>query len=151
MTIDSVVSLREVEPDDLPIFFEHQRDPEAARMAAFPSRQHDAFTAHWTRILQDEGVLIRTILVDGQVAGNIVSFMHEGKREVGYWIGREYWGQGVASRALAAFLGHDLSRPLFAGVYQDNTASIRVLEKCGFIQVGREGVEVVLRLDGDQA
>ena len=75
---------------------------------------------------------MRTVLADGDVAGNVVSFVQGGEREVGYWIGREFWGRGVASRALAAFLRIEKQRPLTAHVAKHNVASRRVLEKCGF-------------------
>jgi RimJ/RimL family protein N-acetyltransferase len=141
----SDVLLRDVTGDDLPIFFEDQQDPEAAHMAAFPSRDRDAFMAHWTRILGDETVITKTIVFDGEVAGNVVSFEWSGRREVGYWIGRRHWGKGIATMALSAFLGYDTRRPLYAGVSKHNLASIRVLEKCGFTIVD-EGVG-----DPDQA
>ncbi|MGH2562487.1 MAG: GNAT family N-acetyltransferase [Thermomicrobiales bacterium] len=124
--------------DDLPIFFEYQRDPEATQMAAFPARNRDAHMAHWTKILADETVITRTILVDGRVAGNIVSFEQDGVREVGYWIGRDYWGQGIATKALAAFLDVVTTRPLYAHVAKHNVASRRVLEKCGFTITGED-------------
>jgi len=127
-----MVQLRNVLEDDLPIFFEHQMDPEATRMAAFPARDRQAFMAHWARILGAEGVTLKTVLFDGQVAGNIVSWEQAGQREVGYWIGRAYWGRGIASRALAAFLDQVRARPLYAHVAKHNLASRRVLEKCGF-------------------
>ena len=101
MTID--VKLREVEQSDLPVFFEQQRDPLANQMAAFPARDRDMFMAHWTKIMQDESILLRTILFEGQVVGNLVSFEISGKREVGYWLGREFWGKGIATQALAEF------------------------------------------------
>ena len=127
------VRLRDVLEADLPILFEHQQDPEASRMAAFPSRDREAFQAHWrTKILGDATVAKKTILFDGRVAGNIVSFEREGKKLVGYWIGREFWGQGVATSALAQFLETEPGRPLYANVAKHNVGSIRVLEKCGF-------------------
>lgn len=126
------VQLRAVLEEDLPVFFEHQQDPVAAEMAAFPSRQRDAFMAHWAKIMQDDTVVLRTILFDGQVAGNVVSFMRSGKREVGYWIGREYWGKGIATKALAAFLKEVRMRPLYGVIARHNAGSRRVLEKCGF-------------------
>jgi RimJ/RimL family protein N-acetyltransferase len=131
------VLLRDVLEDDLPIFFEHQVDPEATRMAAFKPRDKNAFTAHWTKILADETVSKKTILFDGQVAGNILSFERSGKREVGYWIGRKYWGKGIATQALSQFLCHATERPLYAVVAKHNAASLRVLEKCGFAIVGQ--------------
>ncbi len=142
-----VVRLREVTPDDLPVFYEHQRDGVAVRMAAFAARELEAFTEHWTRLLASGTVLKRTVLVDGEVAGNIVSWNHDGAREVGYWIGREFWGRGVATEALAAFLRDEATRPLFAHVARHNAASIRVLEKCGFAIV--RGEEGVAELDGE--
>ena len=128
----NIITLRNVTQDDLPIFFEHQNDPEAAKMAAFPSRDREAFMAHWAKIMASTNVMNRTILFDGQVAGNIASFEVEGEREIGYWLGREFWGKGIASESLKQFLGQEVRRPLFAHVAQHNLASRRVLEKCGF-------------------
>lgn len=130
--------LREVLDSDLPIFFEHQRDPQANQMAAFPSRDQHAFDALWAKIMVDGSVILRTILYQGQVAGNIVSFEISGERDVGYWIGREYWGKGIATQALIAFLGVVRMRPLYAHVARHNLASIRVLEKCGFSIAGED-------------
>jgi RimJ/RimL family protein N-acetyltransferase len=61
-----------------------------------------------------------------------------GEREVTYWIGRSYWGKGIATNALKAFLAVDRSRPLYARVASDNVASGRVLEKCGFCVIATE-------------
>ncbi len=126
------IRLREVEPRDLPLFFAHQQDPIAVEMVAFRSRDRAAFDQHWAKILADKANLIRTILVDDDVAGNVSSFTRDGEREVGYWIDRAYWGRGVASGALSAFLCLESTRPLYAGVAKHNVASLRVLQKCGF-------------------
>ncbi len=135
------VRLRDVEPDDLPIFYEQQLDGDATRMAAFPARDRTAFDAHWTtNILGNPAALIQTILLDGEVAGNIGSWRHNGVRHVGYWIGKEHWGKGVATRALAAFLHLMTERPLHAHVAKHNVRSIRVLEKCGFTVEREESV-----------
>lgn len=140
--------LRPVEPDDLSIFFENQADPGAAAMADVPSRDRLAFDAHWARTLTDPTVLIRTIDVDGIVAGHVVSFIHDGRRVVGYWIGRDHWGKGYASEALAQFLATELpERPIEADVHPANKASIRVLEKAGFQVYAREETGIRLRLD----
>jgi len=132
------VLLRDVTESDLPIFFEQQLDPDATEMAAFPARDRDAFMAHWTKIMADDSVILKTILFDRQVAGNIVNFEMSDKQEVGYWIGKEYWGKGIATRALAAFLDHAKTRPLYAHVAKHNIGSRRVLEKCGFTIVGED-------------
>ena len=84
-------------------------------MAAFPARDRAAFDAHWaTKILGNPATVKQAILLNGQVAGNIGSWSQDGVRLVGYWIGKEYWGKGVATRALAAFLHHVTERPLHA-------------------------------------
>src|SRR5690349_19658713 len=94
--------LRDVIEADLPIFFEHQRDPIAARMAAFASREREAFMAHWhDKVLGNPSNAAKTVVVDGRAVGNVVSWAQDDRRLVGYWIGREHWGQGIATRALA--------------------------------------------------
>ena len=132
------VQLRNVKVSDLSIFFEHQLDPEATEMAAFPSRDRDAFMAHWNKILGDATVVAKTVLFEGRVAGNIVSFEQYGEREFGYWIGKEYWGKGIATQALSQFLEYENTRPLYAHVAKHNVASRRVLEKRGFAVIGVE-------------
>ena len=128
--------LREVVEGDLDAFFEHQREPEANRMAAFPARDREAFDAHWRRLLADDSLTKKTIVYEGEVAGNIGCWEQEGRRLVGYWIGREFWGKGLATRALQELTGEVTQRPLHAWVATSNLASIRVLEKCGFVRVG---------------
>ena len=143
--------LREVVDTDLAIFFEHQRDPEAVRMAAFPSRDRDAFLTHWAKLRREPSNIIRAIVWDGQVAGNIGSWIAGGQRLIGYWIGREFWGRGLATQALAELVDMVEARPLYAHVVKSNVASIRVLEKNGFVEVerhtGDDGIEeLVLEL-----
>jgi len=144
------VTIRPVREDDLPILFEHQRDPQANAMAAFPARERDAFMAHWANILADPACVAIAVELDGAVVGNIGSFEFGGHREVGYWIDRAFWGRGVATRALAEFLREaETGRPLFAGVIAHNAASMRVLEKCGFARTGEisEDGHLIFRLD----
>jgi RimJ/RimL family protein N-acetyltransferase len=130
--MNNSVELRDAIETDLPLFYEQQLDPEAIRMAAFPTRGKDAFMTHWSKIIIDHSVLTKTILFQGDVAGNIVCFEQLGEHEVGYWLGKEYWGKGIASTALAQFLEFIETRPLYAHVAKHNIASKRVLEKCGF-------------------
>jgi RimJ/RimL family protein N-acetyltransferase len=140
------IQLRDVTESDLPIFFEHQRDPESAQRAAFPSRDREAFMTHWARIRADRTNILQTVLCDGQVAGNVVSFIQSGQREVGYWIGREFWGRGIATRALRLLLEQITERPLYAYAARHNAASIRVLEKCGFAIFGEDAEGIILKL-----
>ncbi len=141
------VILREVLDDDLPIFFEQQLEPEATQMADFPARDREAFMAHWAKIRRDEKNFMRTILYDGQVAGNIVSWPQEDKQEVGYWLGKEFWDKGIATQALAQLLNIITARPLYAYVARRNLASRRVLEKCGFTQYDEDEAGFLLKLE----
>jgi RimJ/RimL family protein N-acetyltransferase len=129
--------LRDVVDDDIPIFFEQQNDPEAIEMAAFPPREWEPFRAHWGRIRQDESCVTKTIVADDVVVGNVLSWPRDDRRFVGYWLGREHWGRGLATRALGELV-EELDRPLYAEVSTTNIGSIRVLEKCGFVVIGQE-------------
>ena len=135
-------SLRNVLEADLPTFFAFQLDPEANAMAAFTTKDptnRDAFMAHWHRILADPTTINRTIVVDGQVAGSVSSYEDAGHPEVTYWLGKNYWGKGLATRALTEFLAHvNPTRPIYARAAKDNIGSLRVLEKCGFTIIGED-------------
>jgi RimJ/RimL family protein N-acetyltransferase len=152
--------LRDVRDEDLAVLFEQWADPVAAHMAAFTAPDHmdrDAFERRWSRLRADETVINRAIVVDGEVAGTIGSWGGPDEREVTYWIGRSFWGKGVATAALEAFLAVDPVRPLHARVASDNVGSRRVLEKCGFRVIATERgfaearsaeiEDLVLRLD----
>ncbi|HUH08881.1 MAG TPA: GNAT family N-acetyltransferase [Egibacteraceae bacterium] len=135
------VQLREVADDDVAVFYAHQREAEGNRMAGFGARDQDAHFAHWRKIMADDSVVKRTIVLDGQVVGNIVSFPQDGQRQIGYWIGQEHWGKGIATQALSLFVGHVVEPPLLAHVAAHNIGSIRVLEKCGFVQTGEQAAD----------
>jgi RimJ/RimL family protein N-acetyltransferase len=154
-----VLTLRPVEDGDLDTFYLHQQDKDACHQAAFVGKDPSdraAFDAHWSRIRANPTITIRTIVLEGGVAGHVASFMMDGRREVTYWLGREHWGKGHATRALREFVRSE-PRPLFARAAKDNAPSIRVLEKVGFRLVGeergyanargREIAEIVMQLD----
>jgi RimJ/RimL family protein N-acetyltransferase len=129
------IILRDLAESDLPILFEQQNDPEANRMAAFMPRDpsdRDAFMTHWKRILANPTGMNKAILRNGKVAGSIGSFLWDGKPQVTYWLGKAFWGRGIATLALTEFLRIFKTRPLYASAAKDNAGSIRVLEKCGF-------------------
>ncbi len=134
------VSIRPVEASDVGVFYEHQADAGASAMAAFPSRDRAAHHAHWQRIMNAGNGLMRTVVVDGTVAGNVVAW-HDDTEDrwlIGYWIGREFWGRGVATEALRLFLARSDVRPFYAHVAEANRGSQRVLEKNGFVRVAGE-------------
>src|SRR4051794_34430388 len=126
--VTPAVRLRRVEDPDIDVFFDHQADPQAVEMAAFPAREKDRFAAHWAKVRADDSNVVRTIVADGMVAGNIGSWQDDGQQLVGYWVGREWWGRGVATRALALLMDDVPIRPVYAHVAVHNAGSIRVLE-----------------------
>jgi len=158
------MTLRKVESSDLETFYQHQLDPQAIRMAAFVSKDRKdkaVFDAHWKKILSSPQNRNRTIVADGQVAGYIACYPNGENIEVTYWLGREFWGKGLATQALTRMLDLVVERPIFARAATDNIGSIRVLQKCGFKIIGKdkgfangrgeETEEYILRLDPDLA
>lgn len=152
-------TLRPTRDDDVAAFFDHQRDVRGHRMAGFTSwdpSDREKFAARWKRLLADPTVLARTVLFDGEVVGHIVKWEREGAAEVTYWIDPRRWGQGLATQALAMLLREVKARPIHGAAAADNAASLRVLEKCGFVEIrrergfanarGEEIEEIVLRL-----
>ena len=141
-----VVSLRPVEESDLPVFFEQQADPIAFGMANVPPRDRVAFVVHWRKCMADATTTLRSILVGARVVGHVVSWEKDGGHWVGYWIGRDDWGKGIASEALRLLLAEVTVRPLNALVARHNAASLRVLQKGGFTISAENGEEVFLTL-----
>lgn len=153
-------TLRPVKPGDPERLFELQRDPEAHRMAAFTHLDpddRDGYLGWWGRILGKSSVVARAIEVDGELVGSVLSWSGPDGRELAYWLGRAWWGRGVTTAALKAMLAELDARPLLARVASDNVGSVRVLQKCGFVEVermmgfagarGEEIEETVYRLD----
>jgi RimJ/RimL family protein N-acetyltransferase len=141
------MKLRPLEDADLDAIYEHQSDTDAAALADVPSRDRPAFDEHWERIRANPDTFIRTIDDDGQVAGYVFTFIHDDQRVVGYWVGREFWGRGLATRALGEFLPLVEERPLRATVAPANRASVRVLEKNGFRLLREEPGSLLFQLD----
>ncbi|MFC8075090.1 GNAT family N-acetyltransferase [Streptomyces sp. NPDC057307] len=135
-----MISLREVRDSDLNIFWEHLSDPAAQHVAAVTRKYHydrGHFDDHWARIRARPDVLMRTVLADEEVVGHVAVYGPPDEREVTYWIDRAHWGRGTATAALAALIELAGTRPLYAHAAADNTGSIRVLEKCGFVVTGQ--------------
>lgn len=131
------MELRDVEQADLEVFLAYEHDPEAVRRSRFVPREREAFMAHWaTRVLGDPANFVQTVLVDGETAGSIVAWWDQDRRYIGYWFGRPYWGRGIGTAALTRFLERERTRPLYADPAAGNTASVRLLERCGFVATG---------------
>lgn len=73
------VSLRAVEDSDLDLLFEYQADAGAAAMAAVPTQDRDRFDAHWAKIRLNQTGRLRTVLVEGAVAGHFANWQDQGQ------------------------------------------------------------------------
>jgi RimJ/RimL family protein N-acetyltransferase len=135
------VGLRPVKDPDLDAIFEQMRDPASVQMAAFTAEDPNdrtAFDSHMAKVMGSPDITQRAVTYDDRLVGTIASFVSEGATEVTYWMDRSYWGQGIASRALALLLDEVSARPIRARVASDNIGSLRVLQKTGFRSVGTE-------------
>lgn len=136
------MQLREVRGSDLDAFFAHQQEPEANLMAAYQARNPSdraVFDHHWNSILNDPKVIVRTIEHEGEVAGSILVFEGE-TPEINFWTSTKFWGKGITTSAVDAFLAEYAPRPLTAHVVTDNLGSIKVLERRGFKTIGTEQI-----------
>jgi RimJ/RimL family protein N-acetyltransferase len=133
------VLLRPVGNGDLDRFFVQQLDPEANEMAAFTAKNpsdRGVFNYHWSLMLRDPETVVRTIEVDGDVAGSIVLYPNEGVPELSFWTDRKYWGQGVTTAAVDEILKEFPARPVRARVVSDNIGTPKILERRGFVKIG---------------
>ena len=141
MTTDSKVTLRKTVTDDLAIFFTFQLDKDANYLAAFTSKDPTDRTAYlqkYTKFLDDPKINMMTIVADDIIVGSVAKFEMEGEAEFTYWIDKNFWGKGIATKALETFLTLENTRPIFARAAFDNFGSQRVLEKFGFVMVGKD-------------
>jgi RimJ/RimL family protein N-acetyltransferase len=127
------IRIRPVDAGDLPKMFEMQCDPESNRLAGTIPRTREAFEAHWAKCLPDPRVVARAILRGDDFVGLVSCFVIGDEDHIGYWIDRPFWGRGIASRAMELLLLEVSRRPLYATAATDNLASLRILQKCGFV------------------
>jgi RimJ/RimL family protein N-acetyltransferase len=150
------ITLRTLTDSDLDSLFVWESDPRAVQMAAFtradPS-DRSVFDAHYERIRNDPSCTLLAIDDDAEFVGTMGSYWMKGEREVTYWIDPSRWGQGLASRALQAFLAIETTRPIYGRVADHNVASAKVLARAGFVEVGSDrgfasgvGAEIVERI-----
>lgn len=135
------IELSPTKLNDLETLFLFQLDKDANYLAAFTSENpsdKSAYIEKWTRVLSDKKVNMKTIILESQIVGSIAKFEMNGNAEITYWIGRDFWGRGIASNALNQFLKIEKTRPIYGRVAFDNLGSKKVLENCGFTNIGTE-------------
>lgn len=143
----SLCSLRPWTATDAAALVRHANDAEVARQLRdrfpHPYRVEDA-RAFLKAVTAADPPTNFAIVAGGEAVGGIGcvpgSDIERFAAEVGYWLGREYWGRGIATEALRLVTAYGFDRlgllRLFALPFSDNAASIRVLEKAGFEREG---------------
>ncbi len=127
--------------DGIETLFTFQLDEESNYLAAFTSKDPSDKTAYlekYSRLLADDTVNMKTICFNKEIAGSISRFEMEGQAEITYWIGKKFWGKGMATFALLQFLKIEKMRPIYGRVAFNNFGSKKVLENCGFQKIGIE-------------
>lgn len=127
------VSLRNFRDDDFDAFHRVVSDYDVVKMtSSWPYPAEEDFTRMRMNTPEARSGVVRVVEVDGELAG-VVGIVHG---EVGYHIGKPFWGRGVMTTALRLRLDEEFTKPgvdlLKSCVWEDNPASARVLEKCGF-------------------
>lgn len=151
--------LRRFRAGDVDDVLAYSRDEEWSRYlrreVPFPYSREDA-EANVTRRMQTDGDLNFAIDFGGVVIGSISLRVDHDEltAELGYGIGRAYWGKGLTQEAVRAVVAHGFDAiqlaKIFAPVDLRNTQSQRVLEKCGFVregilraqEIGRDGTRI---------
>jgi RimJ/RimL family protein N-acetyltransferase len=143
-----ILSLRPCRDGDQPDIVRHANSPNVARHLRdlFPQPYTLKDANDWlARVSRQSPPLNLAITIDDRFIGGIGlapgADIHRVSAEVGYWLGEEFWGRGIAACALAGFTHYafatfpDLNR-IFAYVDEDHPPSIRVLEKAHYRREG---------------
>jgi hypothetical protein len=105
---ENINQLRKVTESGLPIFYEQQLDHAADYVAAFTCKDpadRDSINEHWSKILADEAIPIKTILYDGLVAGSVLTYIPFSDREVSYWLEKGILGKGYRNESIIPLFG----------------------------------------------
>jgi ribosomal-protein-alanine N-acetyltransferase len=135
------ISLTKTTPDELHCLYQIQLDDDANQMAAFTSESGKDFGLYvekYSKYLDDPNISMWTIRLEQRIVGSVAKFVMAGDAGITYWIDKEFWGQGFATKALMQLLQHETVRPIYGYVAFDNSGSQRVLEKCGFLKVATD-------------
>jgi RimJ/RimL family protein N-acetyltransferase len=144
------IALRQRSLADDELHFTWQADPVQVKTTV-PARSRPDFEAWLAKISSEPTNLIRTITRDGAMVGTINTFFIGHERFIGYRVGNEHWGQGIATEAIRLMIQVDAHRPLLAVVLTSNVASVKALLRNGFAvirtQDSTDGPETVLGLN----
>jgi len=104
----------------------------------YPYTLHDART--WLEFALGNQNLLFAIEVDSKAVGGIgliyKTDVYKKSAEIGYWLGEAYWSKGIMTESINVLVKHTFANTeiirIYAGVFENNIASARVLTKCGF-------------------
>ncbi len=134
------ITLRLFSDNDFDAFHAIVSNYDVVKMtSSWPFPPDGDFTRMRMNTPEAQAGLVKVIDVDGTLAG-VVGIVND---DVGYHIGKEFWGRGVMARALTMKINEFFEDPekmlLKSCVWHDNPASARVLEKNGFRRTSVRG------------
>lgn len=135
--------LRPWQNDDAISLVKHANNPRIASNLrdGFPYPYTPSDAKKWLNMVgENREDVILAIEISGEAAGGIglhgLKDVYRYNCEIGYWLSEKHWGKGIMSEAVAAMVNYSFTRTrwlrLFASIYENNPASMRVLEKSGF-------------------
>lgn len=145
------IILRPWREDDAETLFKWASDPELGPLAGWPPHKSVEESRDIIRTLfSGEGMWAVVLRETGEAIGCVgyLTASHsnltilDNECEVGYWIARPYWGKGICTEALRLVVDYCFRVKGFTTLWGDyfptNPASGKVMEKCGFVDTGRE-------------
>ena len=157
------ILLRSWRESDAAALFKYASDPAVGPRAGWPPHKsieesqeiiRTIFRAEgmWAVIWKETGEAIGCVGYLPASSSNLQ--IADDECEVGYWIARPYWGKGICTEALQMVIDHCAHekgfRVLWGDYFPSNPASGRVMEKCGFIDTGKETTCPNLEVGSDQ-
>lgn len=144
------ILLRRWQESDASALFKYASDPEVGPRAGWPSHKSleesldvikNIFTndTTWAIVLKESGEAIGAMGYFTHDTSNIPIGTND--CEIGYWVARPYWNQGICTEALRLMLDYCINVKQYENIWSDhfigNPASGRVMQKCGFVDTGR--------------
>lgn len=145
------ILLRRWHEEDAESLYTYASDPEVGPRAGWPPhksveesreiiRTMFAGEGMWAVVLASSDEAIGCVGYLASDASNLA--ITDGQCEVGYWIARPYWGNGICTEAMRMIVDYCFKvkgfSTLWGSHFPDNPASRRVMEKCGFVDTGME-------------
>ena len=155
--------LRPWREDDAETLYKYASDPEVGPRAGWPPHKsveesleviRKIFSGEgmWAVVLKETSEVIGCVGYLSSSASNLKIAVDQA--EVGYWIARPYWGKGICTEALRKVIEYCFQIKGFTALWGDyfpeNPASGKVMEKCGFVDTGKEALCPNLEVGGDR-